>query len=40
MQQLHVDRRLRGSAAATGTEYIGRPFLELRFPRCNLIGVN
>jgi hypothetical protein len=37
MERLHVDSRLRGSAAATGTEHIGCPFLELRLPRCVLI---
>ena len=40
MQRLHIDGRLRGSVAATGTENIGSPALELRFPRCDLIGVN
>src|SRR5271166_7187226 len=40
MKRLHVDGRLRGSAAATRTEHIGCPFLQLRLPRCNLIGVH
>ena len=40
MQRLHIDGRLRGSVAATGTENIGSPALELRFPRCDLIGVD
>src|SRR6188472_2380992 len=40
MQRLHIDGRLRGSVAATGTENIGSPALELRFPRCDLMGVN
>src|SRR4030081_1422217 len=39
MQRLHVDGWLRGSLAA-GTEHIGCPFLELRLPRCDLIGVD
>src|ERR1700731_5305645 len=33
------DGWLRGSLAA-GTEHIGCPFLELRLPRCDLIGVD
>ena len=40
MQRLHVDGWLRGSLAATGTEHSGCPFLELRLPRCDLIGVD
>jgi transposase len=40
MERLHVDGRLRGSAAATRTEHIGGSFLELRLPRCDLIGVH
>ena len=40
MQRLHIDRRLPGSFAATRTENIGSPALELRFPRCDLIGMN
>src|SRR5436190_8255836 len=40
MERLHVDGRRRGSVAAAGTEYIRCPFLKLRFPRCNLIGVD
>jgi hypothetical protein len=40
MERLHVDGRLRGSAAPTGTKHVGCPFLKLRLPRCNLIGVN
>jgi hypothetical protein len=40
MQQFHVDGRLRGSAATTGTEHIGCPTLKLRLPRCNLIRVD
>ena len=40
MERLHVDGRLRSSAAAAGTEYIGCPFLKLRLPRCDLIGVD
>ena len=40
MQRLHVDGRLRGSVAAAGTEHIGSPALELRFPRCDLIGMD
>ena len=40
MQRLYVDGRLRGSLAAAGTEHIGCPFLELRLPRCDLIGVD
>jgi hypothetical protein len=40
MQRLHVDSWLRGSLAAAGTEHIGCPFLELRLPRCDLIGVD
>src|SRR6266566_5240713 len=40
MQRLHIDGWLRGSLAAAGTEHIGCPFLELRLPRCDLIGVD
>ena len=40
MERLHVDGRLRGSVAATVTEHIGGSFLELRLPRCDLIGVH
>src|SRR5665811_2371838 len=40
MQRLHVDGRLHRSVAATGTENIGSPALKLRFPRCDLIGVD
>src|ERR1700738_1964372 len=40
MQRLHVDSRLPGSVAAAGTEHIGCPFLELRLPGCDLIGVD
>jgi len=31
---------MRCSVAAPGTENIGSPALELRFPRCDLIGVD
>src|ERR1700724_1732013 len=31
---------MRCSVAAAGTENIGSPALELRFPRCDLIGVD
>jgi uncharacterized protein with GYD domain len=40
MQRLHVDGWLRGSLAAASTEHIGCPFLELRLPGCDLIGVD
>jgi hypothetical protein len=40
MQRLHVDGWLRGCLATAGTEHIGCPFLELRLPRCDLIGVD
>jgi len=39
VQRFHVDRRLRRGLAAARTEYIGSPALELRLPRCDLIGV-
>jgi hypothetical protein len=35
-----IDGWLRGSPAAAGTEHIGCPFLELRLPGCDLIGVD
>jgi len=40
MERLHVDDRLPGSAAAARTEHFGCPFLKLRVPRCDLIGVD
>jgi len=40
MQRLHVNRRLRCSVAAAGTKNIGSPALKLRFPRCDLVGVD
>ena len=40
MQRLHVHWRLRRSAAATQTENIATPALELRFPRGDLIGMD
>ena len=39
MERLHVDGRLRAAVAAARTEHIGCPFLELCFPRRDLIGV-
>ena len=40
MQRLHVDGWLRRSVADASTKNIGSPALELRFPRCDLIGVD
>ena len=40
MERLHVDGRLRAAVAAARTEHIGCPFLELCFPRPDLIGVD
>jgi hypothetical protein len=40
MERLHVDGRLRAAVAAARTEHIGCPFLELCFPRRDLIGVD
>ena len=40
MQRLHVDSRMRCSVAATRTENTRSPTLELRFPRCDLIGMD
>src|ERR1035437_2931818 len=40
MQRLHVDGRQSRSVARTETENIGSPALKLRFPRCDLIGVD
>jgi len=40
VQRLHVDGGLRHSVAPEGTENISSPALELRFPRCDLIGVD
>jgi hypothetical protein len=39
VQRLHIGGWLRRSVAA-GTENIGSPALQLRFPRCDLIGVD
>ena len=39
MQRFHVDGRLRRSVAAPWTENVGSTDLELRLPRCDLIGV-
>jgi hypothetical protein len=40
VQRLHVDGRRRRSIAAPRTKNIGSPALKLRFPRCDLIGMN
>ena len=40
MQRLHVNGWLRRAGATAGTKNIGRPALELRFPRCDLIGMD
>ena len=40
MERLHVDGRLHASVAAARTEHIGSSFLELCFPRRDLIGVD
>ena len=40
MERPHVDGRLRAAVAAARTEHIGCPFLELCFPRRDLIGVD
>src|SRR6516164_11802101 len=40
MERLHVDRWRRRSLATAATENIGCPVLELRFPRCDLIGMD
>src|SRR6185436_16492639 len=40
MERLHVDGRRPRSVAAAATENIRCPALELRFPRCDLIGMD
>jgi hypothetical protein len=39
VQRLHIHDRLCGFPAG-GTENIGRAVFELRFPRCDLVGMN
>ena len=39
MQRLHVHDRLRG-LATVGTENVGRPVFELRFPDRDLVGMH
>src|SRR6476659_6808695 len=40
VQRLHVDGRCSSTAAAAETEHIGSSAVELRFPRCDLIGMD
>ena len=40
VQRLHVDGRWSRTVAAAETEHIGSSAFELRFPRCDLIGVD
>ena len=40
VQRLHVDGRWSRTVAAAGTEHIGSSAFELRFPRCDLIGMD
>jgi hypothetical protein len=40
VQRLHVDGRWSRTVTAAGTEHIGSSAFELRFPRCDLIGMD
>src|SRR5439155_17359744 len=40
MQRLHIDRGQRRSVTVTWPEHIGGAAFKLRFPRCDLIGMD